>query len=849
MLSIRTAAWTQQTGKAMQETIETTSSWNWIVALFVVLGLGVLVAGLLWRRKRRLQGRLESALGSVTYLVGIPKEEPKEGEQQKDFRELTSVMEQLFASFASLYGRNPFKGQPTLAFEIVALDGAIRFYVSCPGALKEFMEKQLHAHYPGAQVEEVPSPNIFKEGQGEIAAATCKLNRRYIWPVKTYKKLEAETLNPITNALSKLGERGTGAIQILIQPTHDRWRYAVEHAARNVKLGKAAWANPFQRVADAILEGMTGSVHRPQNQPSATDPAMTASYRMTPLQDEQLKLFQEKAAKVAFKTIIRVVVTAPDAPTARLQLGTITGAFAQFATPEGNNLKFFSSNKSALTTDYIFRGFLGAPIMILNTEELASLYHFPNRYIETPNIQWLFARKLPPPVGLPTQGTTIGISRFRAEEQFVKILPDDRRRHLFMIGKTGTGKTTVFLNMVMQDIVAGKGCAFVDPLGDAIEEILLRIPRERAEDVVLFDPSDVERPMGLNLLEFKTPEERDFLIAEIIEIFYKLFDPQRTGIVGPQWEHWARNACLTLMAYPKGGTLIEIPRLFTDDRFRADRLKYVTDPVVRAFWDQQLAKTADFHKSEMYNYFISKFGRFMTNTLMRNIIGQRQSSLHLRELMDQGKILLVNLSKGKIGDVNAALLGMILVSKLQVAAFSRADIPEDDRRDFYLYVDEFQNFTTDSFATILSEARKYHLNLNITNQYIAQLTEHIRDAVIGNAGTLLSFRVGAADAEFLVKEFPGATIADLTNLEQYNAYIKLLQNGTPTKPFSVQSLKTDIPPNKELGASVRQLSRLKFGHDRAIVEREIEGEYQNAPPSAPVEPPAPVRETGVPTGV
>lgn len=832
----------------MQETIETTTTFSWIAAFLVVLGIGVLVLWLLWRRKRALTHRLDAALDSVTFLVGIPKELPKEGQSEPDFKELNSVAEQFFASLASLYNRTPFARQPVLGFEIVALEGSIRFYITCPRSHQGFLEKQLHAHYPASQVELVPSPNIFTQEHGEVAAATLKLTRHYIWPLKTYRKLESETLNPLTNALSKLGEQGTGAIQILIQPISERWRYKVDHAARNVKLGRHAHVNPIQYIFDAILEGLTGSIQRQGSaQPAQTDPAMQASYRMTPIQEETLKLFQEKGSKVAFRTAARVVVAGSDLAGARTNLKSVLGAFAQFSTPEGNSLKVVEADRYKITTDFVFRTLQGAKKMILNTEELASLYHFPNRYVETPNIRWLFARKLPPPVGLPTQGTVIGKSIFRGEQQEVRILPDDRRRHLFMIGKTGTGKTTVFLNMVLQDIAAGNGCAFIDPLGDAIEEIIPRIPKERVEDIIIFDPSDVQRPMGLNLLEYKNAEERDFLIAEIIEIFYKLFDPQRTGIVGPQWEHWARNACLTLMAYPQGGTLIEIPRLFTDDRFRAERIRHLTDPIVRSFWEQQLAKTADFHKSEMYNYFISKFGRFMTNEMIRNIIGQRESSIQMREIMDQGKILLVNLSKGKIGETNAQLLGMILVSKLQVAAFSRADTPEENRRDFYLYVDEFQNFTTESFATILSEARKYHLNLLVTNQYIAQLTERVRDAVIGNAGTLISFRIGAADAEFLEKEFPGVSVADLTNIEQFHAYIKLLLTGTPTKPFSMVTVKPSITPDPQVGTAIKQLSRLKFGHERSSVEREIGSEYETAPP-APSPPPQPMPESGVPTG-
>jgi type IV secretory pathway TraG/TraD family ATPase VirD4 len=425
-------------------------------------------------------------------------------------------------------------------------------------------------------------------------------------------------------------------------------------------------------------------------------------------------------------------------------------------------------------------------------------------------VKWLIAKSLPAPASLPAEGTVIGESVYRGTKQLVRIKNDDRRRHLFMIGKTGVGKTTLFETMIEQDMHNGKGICFIDPLGDAIENLIKKVPTHRAKDVILFDPSDTQYPLGLNLLEYDKPEQRDFLIQEVIEIFYKLFDPNRTGIVGPQWEHWARNAALTVMSNPGGGSLIDLPRLFTDDAFRDASIKNVTDPVVKAFWTQQLAKTSDFHKSEMYNYFISKFGRFMTNDLMRNVIGQKQSSFNFREVMDEGKILFINLAKGKIGEINSNLLGLILVSKIQVAAFSRADIPEEERRDFYLYVDEFQNFTTDTFATILAEARKYRLNLNITNQYFAQLTEHIRDAVIGNVGTLISYRIGAEDAEFLSHEMAGVNIEDLTNLDRFQTYVKLLVDLTPTKPFSMKGVKTKNVGSTEMAQWIRQSTRKQY---------------------------------------
>ncbi len=392
--------------------------------------------------------------------------------------------------------------------------------------------------------------------------------------------------------------------------------------------------------------------------------------------------------------------------------------------------------------------------------------------------------------------------------------------------------------MVLQDIKAGNGLCVVDPHGDLIEEIIPKIPKERAEDVIIFDPGDIERPLGLNLFEFRTPEQKDFLIQEAINMLYKLYDPGHTGIVGPRFERWFRNSALTLMADPAGGVFTEVHRPFIDQDFLEQKLKYVTDPTVRDFWTKEMAQTSDFHKSEILGWFTSKFDAFMTNEMMRNIVGQTKSSFDLREIMDSGKILLVNLSKGKVGELNCMLLGMIFVAKVQMAAMSRVNIPEDQRKDFYLYVDEFQNFATDSFATILSEARKYHLGLITANQYIGQLEEHVRESVFGNIGTIICFRVGPQDAEFLAKEFaPVFSDQDLVNIDRFNAYIKLLIDNTAVRPFSMQTIKDDSPSDSDVGKAIKQLSRLKYGRDKNLVEKEIftraKTEENYLPPNEP----------------
>lgn len=818
-----------------------------ITILVVVLGfiIFLFIHHLISQNKKNSE--IKKIIETRVFLVTLPKDIPrKETEHQApmpDFRQIISVAEQMFASLASLYSADLknqiLRDQDQVSFEIVAKDGVISFYVACPHDHAEMLEKQIQASYPNANLTKVRNPNIFDlpEGQGDFAAAELKLEKKFVLPIRTYMSLESDSLSAITNAMSKLGENANAAYQVLIKPANASWRGAVTGASRKVQEGKSIASDPWyiktinqgsNSIADAIhSQGSSGdSGHEPK-----------PPVQLTPIQENQLQSLGSKVAKTGFETAIRVVTAAPDKTTALNNLQAITSSFSQFGSPELNSFKV-KTGSAGTVKNYILRRF-SKKGFIFNTEELASIFHFPNINIDTPNIHWLLAKEMAAPANMPTDGVILGKNIYRDVETLVRLKDVDRQKHLFMIGKTGTGKTTLFTNMIEQDMANGKGCCFLDPNGDAVEDILGKIPPHRFNDVILFDPSDAQFPMGLNMLEFKKPEERDFLIQECIEIFYKLFDPNRTGMVGAQWEHWFRNAALTVMSQPDGGTLIDIPRLFTDDAFRNACVSYVQDPIVRAFWEEQLAKTADFHKSEMYNYFISKFGRFMTNDMMRNIIGQKKSSFDFRQAMDSGKIILVNISKGKVGEMNSSLLGMIIVTRIQVSAFSRADIPEDDRRDFYLYVDEFQNFTTDSFRTILSEARKYHLNLNVANQYIAQLTDSIRDAVLGNAGTMISYRIGAPDAEYLVKEFPGVSPSDFTNLDKFNTYTKLLIDGTPSKPFSMKGIKSPVESSTEVREKVRQLSRQTYGRPVAEVNQSFTASLKvghNQPPSGVNEP-------------
>jgi hypothetical protein len=461
--------------------------------------------------------------------------------------------------------------------------------------------------------------------------------------------------------------------------------------------------------------------------------------------------------------------------------------------------------------------------MLLNTEELAGIFHLPSSSTLSPKIKWIKSKEAPPPADLPESGTPIGESVFRGEIKPVCIAEDDRRRHVYTVGQTGVGKSTLMVNMALDDIKKGKGVAVIDPHGDLIDTLAGLIPSERLNDVIIFDPGYTKKPLGLNMLEydFSRPEEKTFIVNEIQGIFNRLFLAET---MGPMFEQYMRNALLLLMedAANEPATFIEVPRIFTDEDFRQKKLERITNPVVIDFWTKEAIKVGgEASLSNMAPYITSKFNNFIANDYLRPIIGQAKSSFNFRQVMDEGKILLVNLSKGKIGDINAGLLGMIITGKILMAALSRVDVEQSKRRDFYLYIDEFQNFTTDSISTILSEARKYRLNLTIAHQFIAQLDEKIRDSVFGNVGSMVVFRVGAQDAEFLIKQFePVFSQSDLINIDNFNAYAKILINNQTSKPFNIRTVKYPAP-DSDLAQRIREDSFTKHGRERVEVEKEI----------------------------
>lgn len=775
----------------------------------------------------------------VTLRVLVPKESlaVEDGREQKEIRQLIAPIESFMANLAGMRAERGwnafwFGRRDHFAFEIVADQGVISFYVTVPQELRQFVEQQIQSQAPDAFIEEREDYNIFSP-QGAIAGVSLGFKKSYYFPIQTYQDMEFDPLNALTNSLSKFRDdaHGGAAIQFVVRSAHPRWHAAAHQLSREVRAGK--------KLADAVklVGGSTAKttvrtiIHARKKSAEELERQSRQQQTISQFDEEALSRIQQKSAKSGFEVNIRIVVAAQDESAANAALSAIADSFLQYAGYEYGNgfIRKKPRNLNRFLNDFIYRNFREAGQIILNTAEMASLFHFPLPSAETPNILWLSAKQAGAPINMPREGLILGHNTYRGEDTVVRIKPDDRRRHVYIIGKSGTGKSVLIANMALQDIEAGRGVCVIDPHGDLVDTVLSYVPESRSRDVIYFDPSDAERPMGLNMLEYKDDSQKDFAVQDMIRIFEKLFPPE---VIGPMFEHNMRNVMLTLMADKEHpGTIVDIPRMFTDPEFQKYKVSKLVDPNVRSFWEQEMAKTSDFHKSEMLGYLISKVGRFVENEMLRNIIGQHRSAFDFRDVMDNKKILLINLAKGKTGEVNSALLGLIIVSKLQMAAMTRASLPEAERSDFYLYIDEFQNFVTDSIATILSEARKYRLDLIISHQYIGQLVDakgntQIKDAVFGNVGTIISFKIGVEDAETIAKEFaPVFNEYDCINIDKYQAYVKLLIDNASAKPFQM----TTYPPeqgNAARAAEVKERSRTTYGVSRADVEADITGRLQ-----------------------
>ncbi len=800
---------------------------GFLVTIFVVIIVGTSVAFFVYAQYKKMwreAKNYERGLKMVPMYIHIPPSSDDLETGGRDERDITEevlsqaqVMYNIISSTATKGFKSRVYGQRHISFEIVARDGLVHYYTVVPTVLVDIVRQAVSAAYPSARLEEVEEHNIFSEA-GRISGTIggeFTLKKNYVYPIATYQESKRDAARALLNALSTVNRDDGIGVQLLLRPAGNSWTKNSIFAANKIKKDKGAKKSAIGgiNIMQALWKPIEAKEIKPEDK------------QLSSLEQGLVDAIEEKTRHPGYEVLIRVVVSSNTAARSQALLSNIIAAFSLFDSPTNNGFKFsVSKDIEELVTAYIFRFFPQAVKQsILNSVELATIFHLPDQHsIPTSQVQRQMAKQVDGPTQVMEEGFLLGYNEFRGTKKQIRLSTNDRRRHTYMIGQTGTGKSGLLENLAFQDMMDGRGFAFIDPHGDSAEKLLGMVPRERVEDVIYFSPGDMDNPIGLNLFEFDTQDQRDFLIQEAIAMLYRLYDPGHTGIIGPRYEHWFRNASLTIMSDPNGSTFIDIPQVFNDQAFTDEKLKHVTDRTVLDFWNKEMAQTSDANKSEVLGWFVSKFGAFLSNEMMRNILGQTKSGFSLRDIMDNKKILLVNLSKGRTGELNSQLLGMIFVMKFQAAAMGRASVPEDQREDFALYVDEFQNFATDSFQTILSEARKYRLNLVLANQFMTQLTDNIREAIIGNIGTVISGRIGITDAEILQKKFaPTFDAEDLTKLPNFQTISSVMINGVPSAAFSMSLVPPMGQSNPQLRDALKKLSAAKYGRPRAQVEKEI----------------------------
>ncbi|TSC60009.1 MAG: hypothetical protein Greene041662_301 [Candidatus Peregrinibacteria bacterium Greene0416_62] len=783
----------------------------------------------------------------VFLQVVMPKKESKEDKEVeseqfssgRDFREVIGVMDHLFQSVHSIHSPKMstlWTGQPFFAVEYAALAGEILFYVVCPRKIVHLLEKQITSFYPDAVIDTVEDYNIFTDAS-VVAAQQLLPARRFTSSIKTYQQLKSDPLNAITNAFSKFKITEGAAVQIVLRPAKTGWQDKLHKEAQKIinpkKGGTGSLLNPLTWIS-AVFDMFTTSKPDEMKEHSTGE-------RVSQMVEEYSKAIDEKAGNPGYSAVIRLLTSAESLPRAQQLLDGVVASFGQFNQVLGNKLHIVRlPNRRAIIEHFIRRSprrllsnVLLSPKLLLGTGELASLWHFPSiKYNKMDTIKWQNYKLAAAPKNVAQDGLFLGMNVYRGEKRKITMNNEDRFRHFYIIGQTGTGKSSIIQLMARQDFHSGKGLCIIDPHGSLIEDLMPYIPRERANDVIYFNPSDMERPMGLNLLEGKTPEERDLIALDAMNMMVKMFGEE---IFGPRIQDYFRNGCLTLMEdEEEGGAITDLVKLFTDDEWQKYKVSKVKNPIVRSFWEKQMANTGQREKQEMIPYFAAKFGQFYTNTLIRNIVGQTKSAFDVADCMNSGKILLMNLSKGLIGDINSQLLGMIVVNKIQVAAMRRQRLDTKARRDFFLYIDEFQNFVTPSIESILSEARKYRLGLILAHQYLDQLEKDsklsgnvsLKGAIFGNVGTMMFYKIGPQDAEVCAKEMaPVFSEQDLVNMDAFKGAMKLSIEGQPSRPFSIDVPRpwtdTSYPKDAQAAEAFKQLSRLTYGRQRDFVNREI----------------------------
>lgn len=801
------------------------------VTIFVVVFLGaaiLLVAFSQYRKTLREAKNYERGLKMIPLRIHLPPASEDTARGQRDERELNEeviseaqVMYNIIASTATKGFKNRIYGQRHISFEIVARGGLIDYYAVVPTVLIDVVKQAVAAAYPAARLEEVAEHNVFSQS-GKITGTIggeFTLKKSFVYPIATYQESKRDASRALLNALSAASREDGAAIQIMIRPARDGWVRSSADKVKQLKDNKGGGGGALD-----MTKGLAQALWKPPE--SSSEKKSDEAQKLTNLEQSTVDAIEEKTRYPAYETLVRVVVSSNTTSHSQGLLKNIVAAFSLFDSPTNNGFTFATTrNIEDLVTSFVFRFFpQSVSGNILNSVELATLFHLPDqKSIPTSQVHRQMSKQVDGPTDIMDEGLLLGVNEFRGVKKEIRLSENDRRRHTYIIGQTGVGKSGFLENLALQDMLDGRGFAFIDPHGDVVEKLLANIPKERVEDVIYFNPGDLDNPVGLNLFEYETEDQKDFLVQESINMLYSLYDPGHTGIVGPRMEHIFRNCALLLMADPQGGTFIDIPKLLVDDDFMKSKLKHVTDRNVLDFWTKEYPASQKSNESgEVTSWVVSKFGPFLSNTMMRNIMGQTKSGFRIRDIMDNNKILLVNLSKGKMGELNSKLIGMIFVMKFQVAAMARADMTEEERKDFCLFVDEFQNFATESFESILSEARKYRLNLVLGNQFMTQLTEKIREAIIGNVGTVISGRIGVTDAELMVKKFsPTFDAEDLTKLPNYQAIASVMISNVPSAPFSMSLISPMARDNPQLADAMKRLSATKYGLSRAAVERDI----------------------------
>jgi len=793
------------------------SLFSLINVIFIVLFL--LGAFYFWLQTRKFKHHLtkggdEKFVGDQYSLlsISVPKNNDK----------TPLAAEQMFAALHGIF-RSDAEIQTQISFEMVSRKGGIRFYIHVPKHLREFVLSQVYAQYPTVEIDELDTDYALIDPGSNIAAAELEFTKPRVYPVKTFQNFEVDPLSAITGVLSATNESEEIWTQLIIRPIDDSWQVEGETVVKDIKEPPQKSKRTLELAAeemknfttDFVKSVFTGSGGELKEEKKKDDKKELSG----PVQ-QAIKGIEEKITKLGYEATIRIVGVAPNSFEARAKLEQVIGAYKQF-----NSLNMNSFAASNITDDKaaleLFRSRdAGNAVLLLNVTELASLYHFPSETVTTPTIAWAGSKKGEPPPNLPLVGsvpadelTIFAQTNFRNQIRKFGIKKTDRRLHSYIIGKTGTGKSTLMENMIFDDIREGRGVAVVDPHGELISHVLDFIPQERLKDVIYFNPADRDYPIGFNVLENVQPEMQNIIASGVVGIFKKIFGESW----GPRLEYILRNAIIALLDSPNS-TLLGVMRVLTDNAYRRKVINEIQDPVIKDFFLNEYEKYDPKFRQEAIAPIQNKVGQFLSSSIIRNIVGQPRSTMDIRKIMDEGKILLADLSTGKIGEDNSALLGSMLITKIQLAAMGRTNIAEDERRDFYLYVDEFQNFATDSFATILSEARKYRLNLVMINQYTSQMPESVANAVFGNVGTMIAFRVGASDAEVLKKEFePVFDVNDLVNLPNRQIYIKMAIDGVTVPAFSAATLPP--PPEKSnLREVVINESRQAFATTRTDVE-------------------------------